>query len=208
MFRAQGKVEFMISFHLAGAVAAMAAALTASGAQAQAAPFEGPYAGPFVGALEHHFYLETTDVRTGDTDGRYFRDWQIGGGGMAGYDLAVSERLRVGVEGALQVGGGSPEAFVNGARYQQNARFGYRLTGKVGLLAAERVMFFVKGGYGGDRFEIDNQANVADATNWQHSFVVGTGAQIRLDPSIELRVEYEHLDTSSHAFFIGLPIRF
>ena len=120
----------------------------------------------------------------------------------------MSERLRVGVEGALQVGGGSPEAFVNGARYRQNSRLGYRVTGKVGLLAADRVMFFVKGGYGGDRFEIDNRANVVDATNWHHSFVVGTGAQIRLDPRIELRVEYEHLDTSSHALFIGLPIRF
>ena len=52
MFRAQGKVEFMISFRFAGAVAAMSAALTASGALAQAARFEGPYAGLFVGALD------------------------------------------------------------------------------------------------------------------------------------------------------------
>lgn len=106
------------------------------------------------------------------------------------------------------VGGGSPEVFVNGARYQQNERLGYRLSAKVGLVAADRVMFFIKGGYGGDRFEIDNRANIADVTNWRNSFIVGTGAQIRLDPRIELRLEYEHLDNSSHAFFIGLPIRF
>lgn len=199
--RASGPYAALIAFFIGAFLAAPAA-------QAQTQTFEGPYAGPFVGALEHHFYLETTDLRTGDSDGRYYRDWDMGGGAMVGYDLPVTERVRIGGEGALVLGGGSPEAFVNGARYQQNSRVGYRLTGKVGLVATDRLMFFVKGGYGGDRFEIDNEANIPGATDWRHSFVVGTGAQIRLDPSIELRLEYEHLDTSSHAFFIGLPIRF
>ena len=175
---------------------------------AQDRAFEGPYAGPYVGALEHHFYLETSDMRTGATDGQYYRDWQIGGGALAGYDLAVADQVRIGVEGSLQLGGGSPEAYVDGALYQQNSRFGYRVIGKAGLVADERLMLFVKGGYGGDRFSIDNRAGVVGATNWSNSFVVGAGAQIRFDRAIELRVEYEHLDNSSHGFFLALPIRF
>ena len=193
---------------IAAFAAGIGGCLTAPAAQAQNALFEGAYAGPLIGALEHHFYLEETDLLTGQIDGQYYRDWDIGGGAMAGYDLAVTDRLRIGGEGSLLLGGGSPEAFVDGARYQQNARFGYRATAKLGLVAADRVMFFVKGGYGGDRYDIDNQAAVVDASEWSSSFVVGAGAQIRLDPVIELRLEYEHLDTSSHAVFVGLPIRF
>lgn len=191
-------------------VAAVAAgvSLVASAAHAQSATFEGAYAGPLIGALEHHFYIEETDLRSGQTEGSYYRDWAIGGGVMAGYDLAVTDLLRIGGEGSFLVGGGSPEAFFEGARYQQNSRFGYRATAKLGLVAADRIMFFVKGGYGGDRYSIDNQANIVDATEWSSSFVVGAGAQIRFNPAIELRLEYEHLDNSSHAVFVGLPIRF
>lgn len=188
--------------------AGVGAYLAAPAAYAQSDAFAGAYAGPLVGAIEHHFYIEETDLRTGRTAGSYYRDWDIGGGAMVGYDFAVTDRLRIGGEGALLVGGGSPEAFPGGARYQQNARFGYRATAKVGLVAGDRAMFFVKGGYGGDRYDIVNLAEISGASNWSNSFVIGAGAQIRLDSTMELRLEYEHLDSSSHAVFVGLPIRF
>lgn len=180
----------------------------ASAANAEDVPFEGPYAGIFVGALEHHVFLETTDTLTGARDGRYYRDWQIGGGVMAGYDITAGERLRIGGEGSLQIGGGSPGAYFNGVPYQQNERFGYRLTAKAGVVPTDRMLIFVKGGYGGDRFAIDNSAEVEGVTQWRNSFVVGAGAQVRFGSLMELRIEYEHLDNSSHAFFIGVPIRF
>ncbi|MEL7708047.1 outer membrane beta-barrel protein [Citromicrobium bathyomarinum] len=191
------------------AVSVAAASLVlAPAAHAQEVPFEGAYAGPLVGVLEHHFYLELTDEQTGATDGGYTRDWDIGGGAMAGYDLAVSDRVRIGAEVSLLKGGGSPEIYLNGGRYQQNERFGYRATLRAGVVAADRALFFVKGGFGGDRYAIDNSAGVEDAREWRTSFVVGAGAQVRLDERIDLRFEYEHLDSSAHAFFVGLPIRF
>lgn len=188
--------------------AAAASLILAPAAHAQDVPFDGAYAGPLVGVLEHHFYIEQTDAQTGATDGAYTRDWDIGGGAMAGYDIAVGDRVRIGAEVSLLKGGGSPETFVGGARYQQNERFGYRATGRIGVVAADRALFFVKGGFGGDRYAIDNSAGVEEAREWRTSFVVGAGAQVRLDERIDLRFEYEHLDSSAHAFFVGLPIRF
>lgn len=172
-------------------------------------PFAGFYAGPQVGAVEHHFYLEQSDGRTGRVlDAGYSREWAIGGGAIAGYDLPVGNILRLGAEVAAQVGGGSPEAFINGRRFQQNARYGYRATGKAGLLLTDRFIVFAKGGIGGDRFRIDNPAGVSNVREWRHSFVIAAGAQLRFSKEVELRLEYEHLDTSSHAVLIGLPIRF
>lgn len=198
----------IISRKFAALVAGIGVFPGAPAAYAQSDAFEGAYAGPLVGAIEHHFYIEETDLRSGRTEGNYYRDWDIGGGAMVGYDFAVTDRLRIGAEGSLLVGGGSPEGFFGGARYQQNARFGYRATARVGLVAGDRAMFFVKGGYGGDRYDIVNLAEISGASNWSNSFVVGAGAQIRLDSAIELRLEYEHLDNSSHAVLVGLPIRF
>lgn len=188
--------------------AGVGAFLAAPAAYAQSDAFAGAYAGPLVGAIEHHFYIEETDLRTGGTQGSYYRDWDIGGGAMAGYDWAVTDRLRLGGELSLLAGGGSPEASFDGARFQQNVRFGYRATARMGLVAGDRAMFFVKAGYGGDRFDIVNQAEISGASNWSSSFVVGAGAQFRLSSDAELRLEVEHLDNSSHAVLVGLPIRF
>lgn len=88
----------MITLRALGPCAAIiVAVLVTPAAQAQTETFEGPYAGPFVGALEHHFYIETADLGTGDIDGGYYRDWDMGGGAMVGYDAcnqAASDRRR------------------------------------------------------------------------------------------------------------------
>jgi outer membrane immunogenic protein len=62
-------------------------------------------------AHEHHFFIDTTDLQTGTTDGRYYRAWGVGGGAFVGYDHAVSDRVRLGLEAGLSFGGDNPRRF-------------------------------------------------------------------------------------------------
>jgi hypothetical protein len=68
--------------------------------------FTGAYAGAGAGVIEHHYFLEVT--QDGQTTGSYYRATGIGASIFAGYDLAVSSRLRLGAEIEGTVGGATP----------------------------------------------------------------------------------------------------
>ncbi|MET3724519.1 outer membrane beta-barrel protein [Sphingomonas trueperi] len=189
-------------------IATAVALFGAATAHAQQAPFSGTYAGVEAGVIEHHFYLDVT-VNDRPYSSRYYRDTGFGGGGFAGYDLAIAPRWRIGGEVEGTVGGGSPEAVIrDDYRYGQSPRVGYRVTGRLGFVATPRLLLYGKGGYGGNRYRLTGNAGVQDAHGWSSSFVVGAGAEWRVTDHAGLRLDYTHVDNSSHQLMLGVPIRF
>lgn len=172
-------------------------------------PFTGTYAGPEFGAHEHHFYINETDLRTNQTEGRYYRAWGVGGGAFAGYDFAVADRVRLGVEAGVSVGGNNPVArFSDNTTYTQHPRFGYRATGKAGYLLSDRLLAYGTFGYGGHRYRLGGTAEVRDAQEWRSSFTIGAGLQYRVSRRMDLRLDFRHLDNSMSHILIGVPVRF
>jgi outer membrane immunogenic protein len=195
-------------------VAALVAGYPATAsAQTAAAPespaFSGFYAGPEAGLHEHHFYLEESNPRTGTSEGRYYRGWGFGGGAFAGFDHAVSSRVRVGVEAGISVGGNSPEArFADGSFYVAKPRYGVRGTGKVGYLLSDRLMAYGTLGYGGHRYRVRTSGNIANAEEWGSSFTIGAGFEYQASDKIGVRLDFRHLDNQMSHLLVGIPIRF
>lgn len=183
---------------------------SASPAIAQDPAFIGPHAGVEAGVLEHHFgiLVEENDVLVRD---EYQRSWGAGGGAFAGYDFELSARARFGIEAAVVVGGDT-----NTARITQNAtelslspRWGYRLTGRAGLLVRPNVLVYVSGGFGGHRYKLrSNSAGVARPPLSGDSFILGGGVEYQATPRIGVRFDFKHLDNQTNQFFVGVPIRF
>ncbi len=171
--------------------------------------FTGVYAGPEFGAHEHHFYIKQTDPRTNQSSGRYYRGWGVGGGAFAGYDLAAGERVRLGVEAGVSVGGNNPVArFSDGTSFTQHPRYGYRATAKAGYLLDDRLLAYGTLGYGGHRYRLRGTTFVEGARQWQSSFTIGAGFQYRLSDRVDLRLDFRHLDNSMSHLLIGIPVRF
>lgn len=171
--------------------------------------FTGAYAGPEIGAHEHHFYLNLTDLRTGQTRGRYYRGWGIGGGAFIGYDVRLADRVRGGVEAGISVGGNNPVArFPDGTVYTQHPRHGLRATGKVGYLLSDRLMAYGTFGYGGHRYRLSGGAVVVNANESGSSFTVGAGFEYRASDRIAVRLDFRHLDNQMSHLLIGVPVRF
>ncbi|WP_157084732.1 hypothetical protein [Sphingomonas pituitosa] len=47
-----------------------------------------------------------------------------------------------------------------------------------------------------------------DVHGWSSSFVVGGGAEWRVADRVGLRLDYAHVDNSSHQVMLGVPVRF
>jgi outer membrane immunogenic protein len=180
-----------------------------AGDAAARAPFTGTYAGPEIGGHEHHFYINETDLRTGETEGRYYRGWGVGGGAFIGHDFQLSSRLRAGVEAGVSLGGNNPVArFSDGTDYTQHPRYGFRGTGKLGYLLANRVMAYGTFGYGGHRYRLGGTATVADSHEWGSSFTIGAGFEYRASDRIGIRLDFRHLDNQMSHLLVGVPVRF
>lgn len=172
-----------------------------------AQPFTGLHAGIQAGLLSHHFYLERT--QGGQVlDGRYFRSYGLGGGAFAGHDWALGSRWRAGVEAGLTFGGTDVVAAVGPGELRQSPRYGYRLTARGGVVAADRLWLYGVGGYGGNRYRITNSANVSDVSEWGSSFIVGAGAEYRVSDRFGVRLDFRHTDNQSNEVLLGIPVRF
>jgi outer membrane immunogenic protein len=195
------------------ALLTLAAAAQAGPANAQsndrAEAFTGAYAGLETGAHEHHFFIDTTDLQTGTTQGRYYRAWGVGGGAFVGYDHAVGDRVRVGLEAGLSVGGDNPQAlFPDGTTYTQHPRYGYRVTGKAGFLITDRLLAYGTLGYGGHQYRAGGTAQVQGVDESQTSYTIGAGVEYRLSSRAGVRLDFRHLDNSMSHILVGVPVRF
>lgn len=195
-----------IIYFAAAACAALASAPAAAAAVVDA-PFTGPYAGAEAGIIEHHFYLEASSGGTVVSKG-YHRSWGAGGGAFAGADLAVSRRLRLGVEAGATVGGATNRAaFPAGISLALDPSHGYRLTARGGLVVGSDLLLYASGGYGGNSYRVSNSAGVTGVDKSGSSFIVGGGAEYRLSRRVGLRLDYKHVDNQTHQFFVGIPVR-
>jgi len=185
------------------------AAFFATGATAQDA-FTGPHIGAAITAVEHHFVLEETAFPSGDTRRFNVNRWGPGGQVFAGYDLAVSPRLILGIEGAFDLGGRTAiernEFYVSGIR----PRYGFSATARAGFVATPRVMLYVGGGYGGHNYRVIDSDPIPGQGDLSRtrSFVLRGGSEYRLTQHVGIRAEFEHLDGTRNSFMFGLPIRF
>jgi outer membrane immunogenic protein len=194
---------------LAGAASATRAQESGDAAGTVREPFTGAYAGPQIGAHEHHFYLNVTEAPGGETKGRYFRGWGIGGGAFVGYDVRVADRLRVGLEAGVSVGGNKPVArFSDGTSFTQRPRYGFLATGKLGYLLSDQLLAYGTLGYGGHRYRLDGSAVVENAHEWGSSFTIGAGLEYRASDRIGVRLDFRHLDNQMSHLLIGVPVRF
>jgi outer membrane immunogenic protein len=193
-------------FNLVLPLAAMGpAAAMAQGSE----PFSGPYVGPELGLHEHHFYIRETDAVTGVSQGRYYRAWGVGGGVFAGYDLPLAERVRLGVEASLSIGGATAEAhFDDGGFYRQNPRYGAKVTARLGYVLGEDVLVYGTAGYGGHRYRVEQSGEILGATDWGDSFTLGAGVELRLGDRAGLRLDLRHLDNQMNQVLVGIPVRF
>jgi outer membrane immunogenic protein len=172
-------------------------------------PFTGPYVGPEIGAHEHHFYLRETNLRTGETRGRYYRGWGIGGGAFIGHDFRLSSRLRAGAEASISLGGNNPVArFSDGTDYTKHPRYGFRATGKLGYLMSDRMIAYGTFGYGGHLYRLAGSAIVANSHEWGSSFTIGAGFEYRASDRIGIRIDFRHLDNQMSHLLVGVPVRF
>lgn len=180
-------------------------------AHAQDAPFSGPYAGVEAGAVDHHFVVElSAPAQPAETFN--VTKWGIGGGAFVGYDVAVSSKVRLGVEGVYSFGGRTAEhsGTYAGQAYRVglDPRWGYSVSARLGYVASERVLLFAEGGYGEHRYRTIATPNVQNDDGTTASFVLGGGIEVAASERISVRARFQHLDGSRNHFMLGVPIRF
>jgi outer membrane immunogenic protein len=195
---------------ISSVTAVIACGSAAAPACAQEAAFTGAHAGLEAGVLEHHYgiIVEEDGIVVRD---EYQRSWGVGGGIFAGYDMEVSPRIRVGTEASLVAGGETNTARIvqNGTELSLSPRWGYRLTGRAGLLVQSNLLVYALGGFGGHRYELrSNSAGVENPPVDGDSFIIGGGIEYRASRRMSLRFDFKHLDNQTNQFFIGIPVRF
>jgi outer membrane immunogenic protein len=195
---------------LFGIATVLALAVQGSAAAArEREPFAGPFAGLEGGVLEHHYgvVVQVNGVTVRDD---YQRSWGVGGGVFVGGDVAVSERIRLGIEGGLVVGGATNTAVIpGGGEFSLQPRWGYRLTARAGVVVSPELLVYATGGFGGHRYNLaTNSAGLTNPPLSGDSFIIGGGVEYRVTDRIGIRFDFKHLDNQTNQFFVGLPIRF
>jgi outer membrane immunogenic protein len=64
------------------------------------------------------------------------------------------------------------------------------------------------GGYGGHRYRVTAPVGASDITNWNNSFILLGGVELRASSRANVRVEFIHLDGTRNQVMVGIPIRF
>ncbi|RDE06917.1 outer membrane protein [Sphingomonas aracearum] len=195
--------------------AAVLVAFVALPAHAQDRPFTGPVVGIEGGYLEHHFSLEFEQRDAADTlvarQSRYYRSHGVGGGVFGGYDWAISDRGRLGLELGATAGGDTNTADLGSfGSLSLKPRFGASAAVRAGYVLAPSAMVYAAAGYGGNAYRVRDTARLGNSAEleWGSSFLVGAGAEFRLADRIGLRVDGRHVDNQTWRVFVGVPIRF
>lgn len=203
-----------MTIRLIGAAAVLAYSSGAAQAQENREPFAGFQVGPELGLFENHAAVTVTEydsrgeigMRTDQT----FRSTGIGGGVFAGYDYAIRDRVRIGAEISGVVGGKSNDLEFQGGRLSLDHKFGIRLAVRAGYVVTPRVMVYGLTGYGGNRYGVRDNIPVENSGEyrWGSSFLVGGGAEYRIDRKIGVRLNFKHNDNQTNQLFVGIPFRF
>ena len=169
---------------------------------------DGPYVGVEVGAVDHHFVVEET-TGPSQISSRNVTKWGIGGGIFAGFDTYIVPRVRIGAEASLNFGGRTPSTTsAKGQRLSITPRYGYSLTARIGYAPNDRFVAYGGGGYGAHRYRLDIPAGSATFTEWNRSFILLAGVEVRASQRANVRLEFMHLDGTRNQVMVGIPVRF
>lgn len=168
-------------------IAAIAAVTVSGPAFAQSGDASSAFSGPRIGVTSGY------DKQNGHDGATY--------GVAAGYDLALSPRIRAGVEVGLAdstVGGGGID---NSRDLSASARVGYVVT--------PNVMAFGKVGYASSRFEATGTDQGAALEGVRY----GGGVELAVTPRTYLSAEYQRTEYEQNvggrdAAMVGIGLRF
>jgi len=178
----------------------------AQGADGQ--PMTGGYAGPEFSVQEHGFGLDIEDG-FGSRNSSFSRVG-VAGGGFAGFDFAVADRIRVGAEAGATIGGGGGGRadLPGGNRFELRPRWGYRTMARLGYVASGRTMIYGQVGYGAQRYRLRTSIFVDGVRDWNRGLAYGLGVEHRVGRAVSLRLDARRIAGTSNQLSIGLPIRF
>jgi outer membrane immunogenic protein len=183
-----------------GALLLTPLALVAISNPAQAEEFEGPFVGAAAGYsrdeigpdLGEDFELD----RELDRDAAYFQLF-------AGYDYAVTPKVRLGVEAAFGLGADDELRLgnANGA-IELDPEYTFEFTGRAGYLVTDKALLYVRGGYQNSRVEATltevGEPTLRDKDN-ADGWLAGGGLEYAFGNNLRSRLEYRYSDLGNGA---------
>lgn len=195
---------------------ALASAVVAvlAGAPALAEPtsnFEGFHAGIEAGLQRNK--AEATapgDVRLSETDTGYALR------GFAGYDWRPAERMVVGGELGLGLGGPTVSGSSGTARLSADPGLTFDASARAGFLATDNALIYGRVGYANASVEVTAENSAADPARFtrdrrEGGLLLGAGAEFAVRESLNIRLEYRRADLgdlTSNQVLVGGALRF
>ncbi|WP_019593530.1 outer membrane protein [Thioalkalivibrio sp. ALM2T] len=207
-----------------GVAVAGAFTLLASASAAHASPFHGAYVGGQLGWASYD-----TDYDEGDGDGiSGISASGFTGGAMAGFGTVLDNGLYLGGEVDFQSEDADLTVRLEDAELGQDIKYSYGLTGRIGHVVNDQVLFYGLAGYQYARTDTrlsedgDQLARFKDNINGGR---LGLGVEYQMDNRMFLRAEYSYtffgretirpepgttlrFDTDASRFMLGVGYRF
>lgn len=182
-----------------GALLVAPLALAVISNPAQAEEFEGPFVGAAAGYSRDEIGPDLGDDltldRELDQDAAYFQLF-------AGYDHAVTHRVRLGAEAAFGIGAddelrlGDPTGTL-----ELDPEYTFEFTGRAGYLVGDNALLYVRGGYQNSRVEATlsepGQPIFRDKDNVD-GWLVGGGLEYAFGNNLRSRIEYRYSDLGNN----------
>ena len=117
---------------------------------------------------------------------------------FAGYDLAVTNKVRLGIEGAIGVGldDGIRTSFADNS-IEINPEFTYEITGRAGYLVSDNALVYLRGGFQSSRVEATVEPDGEEAFSdkgYVEGWLAGGGVEYALGGNLRTRLEYRYSD--------------
>lgn len=166
----------------------------------------GFYIAPAITAVDHHFVIEETVGPT--TTERNVTAWGPGAALQVGYDFEISQKLALDLQGQVSVGGKTPATLTVLGPVSLNPRWGYSLTSRLKYSISDSTQLYAGGGFGGHNYRTSFPTGVGGLPNWNRSFVLVAGGELKLNSKLSTRIEFQHLDGTRNEILVSFPFRF
>ncbi|MES2989045.1 MAG: porin family protein [Pseudomonadota bacterium] len=134
-------------------------------------------------------------------------------GGAVGYDIALGETFRVGVEadaGFLASGDNRYAAGASSYRITSGRDLGVSL--RAGAKVGDKTFVYAKGGYANSQYRVRTTGPIADLRSNEDGWRVGAGVEHMITDKIYGKAEYRYTnygnDVSRHQALLGVGYRF
>ena len=134
-------------------------------------------------------------------------------GGAVGYDFAVGNTVRVGVEadaGFLTSGDNRYNAGASSYRITTGRDLGVSL--RAGAKVGDKTFLYAKGGWANSQYRVRSTGPVADVRSNEDGWRIGAGVEHMITDKIYAKAEYRYTDygddVSRHQVLAGVGYRF